>query len=184
MNHPVTAALAEFSSRFIHVWHDERASLPCSSDLIGLTSPCIETDNGDTVSWKPVAREPAGRFDAVETGIELRLHPDITAFYGSFFSGDMAARFNGLEFDLLQVFSESDHERLQENILGHLVTQRRLKLKPTVFIGVMDAEDQVIAICNLTGNVILETLGKSDREVLAYDVETFIRQLEPVVKVS
>ncbi|KDM90183.1 SecY-interacting protein [Photobacterium galatheae] len=184
MNHPVTAALADFSTRFMKVWSDEQASLPCSSDLVGLTSPCVASENRDTVFWQPVAREPVGELTAVEQGIELRLHSDIQAFYGSFFSGDMAARFQTLELDLLQAFSESDFQRLQENILGHLVTQRRLKLKPTVFIGVMAAENQVIAICNLTGNVVLETLGQPERELLAEDVASFLRQLEPVVRVS
>ncbi|UTM57879.1 SecY-interacting protein [Photobacterium sp. CCB-ST2H9] len=184
MNHPVTAALADFSSRFMKAWSYDQASQPCSSDLIGLASPCVVRDSGDTVFWQPVVREPAGDLAAVEQGIELRLHADIQAFYGSYFSGDMAARFQDLELDLLQAFSESDHQRLQENILGHLVTQRRLKLKPTVFIGVMASEHQVIAVCNLTGNVILETLGQSEREVLAEDVASFLRQLEPVVRVS
>ncbi|MDO6707786.1 SecY-interacting protein [Photobacterium sp. 1_MG-2023] len=183
MNHPVTAALADFSSRFMNAWSEERASLPCSSDLIGLTSPCVDSDNGNTVYWQPVAQESMGSLAAVESGIELRLHSDITAFYGSFYGGDMTARFADLEFDLLQVFSAADLERLQENILGHLVTQRRLKLKPTVFIGVMDAEDQVISICNLSGNVVLETLGKANHQILAEDVASFIRQLEPVVRV-
>ena len=182
MNHPVAVALSEFSSRFLQAWRDTDHSLPRSEDLVGLESPCVETDTGDEVTWQPVGREPMGDLAAVEKGIELRLHDDIKVFYGAQFSGDMAARFRGLEFDLLQAFSEEDERRLQENILGHLVMQRRLKLKPTVFIGALDAEHQVISICNLTGQVILETLGKGSREVLASDLETFLQELEPVVR--
>jgi len=182
MNHPVAVALSDFSSRFLQAWCDAGQGFPRSEDLVGLESPCVETDSGYEVTWKPVAREPMGDLSGVEKGIELRLHEDITVFYGAQFSGDMAARFRELEFDLLQVFSADDGLRLQENILGHLVMQRRLKLKPTVFIGVMKAEDQVVSICNLTGQVILETLGKDRRDVLAADVETFLQQLEPVVR--
>lgn len=182
MNHPVVVALSDFSSRFLQAWCDAGHALPCSEDLVGLESPCVENDSGDEVTWKPVFREPLGDLASVETGIELHLHGDISAFYGAQFSGDMAAKFGDIEFDLLQVFSEEDSLRLQENILGHLVTQRRLKLKPTVFIGVLEKEDKVIAICNLTGQVVLETLGKNKRDTLSADVASFLRQLEPVVK--
>lgn len=182
MNHPVAVALSDFSSRFLQAWCDAGQGFPRSEDLVGLESPCVEVDSGYDVTWKPVTRDPLGDLAGVEKGIELRLHEDITVFYGAQFSGDMAARFQDLEFDLLQVFSEADGQRLQENILGHLVTQRRLKLKPTVFIGAMAAEDKVISVCNLTGQVILETLGKDIREVLAADIETFLQLLEPVVR--
>ncbi|MGF1689383.1 SecY-interacting protein [Photobacterium japonica] len=188
MNHPVAIALSAFSTRFLQAWCDAGQGFPRSDDLVGLPSDCVCSDDGYEVSWKPVARQPVGDLDGVEKGIELRLHEDITAFYGSQFSGDMSARFQTvtgeIDFDLLQAFNHADVQRLQENILGHLVTQRRLKLKPTVFIGAMASENQVIAVCNLTGQVVLETLGKADREVLAADLETFLNALSPVVKVD
>ncbi|PSW12601.1 SecY-interacting protein [Photobacterium sanctipauli] len=186
MNHPVAMALSEFSTRFLQAWCDADQGFPRSDDLVGLESPCVKADDGYEVTWQPVARNPVGDLDNVEKGIELRLHEDITAFYCSQFSGDMAVRFSDaghdLEFDLLQVFSDHDMLRLQENILGHLVTQRRLKLKPTVFIGAMDSESQVISVCNLTGQVLLETLGKNERDVLAADIESFLQVLQPIVK--
>ncbi|MGF1760817.1 SecY-interacting protein [Photobacterium sagamiensis] len=186
MNHPVAVALSEFSTRFLQAWCDAGQGFPRSGDLVGLVSPCVKVDDGYEVTWTPVARNPMGDLAGVEKGIELCLHEDITAFYGAQFSGDMTARFQGeghdIEFDLLQAFSNEDVQRLQENILGHLVTQRRLKLKPTVFIGALEKEDKVIAICNMTGQVVLETLGKNIPEVLAEDVASFLRQLEPVVK--
>ncbi|MDV5171726.1 SecY-interacting protein [Photobacterium rosenbergii] len=186
MNHPVAAALSDFSSRFLQAWCDAGQGFPRSDDLVGLSSPCVKADDGYEVTWQPALRSPVGDLAGVEKGIELRLHEDIVAFYGAQFSGDMAARFQTvtgtIEFDLLQAFSEDDVLRLQENILGHLVTQRRLKLKPTVFIGAMDSESEVISVCNLTGEVVLETLGKDNREVLSPNLEDFLAALEPVVK--
>ncbi|HIF9330735.1 TPA: SecY-interacting protein [Photobacterium damselae] len=182
MNHPVSRALSDFSSRFLQTWCDADLGLPKSEDLIGLDSPCVVEENLHWVSWKPVQHQTIQPLSAVERGIELRLHEDIVAFYGSQFSGDMSACFGELELDLLQVFCESDAKRLQENILGHLVTQRRLKLKPTVFIATVEDESKVISICNLTGQVVLETLGKLDHQVLAADVEHFLTQLQPIVR--
>ncbi|MGF1684487.1 SecY-interacting protein [Photobacterium minamisatsumaniensis] len=188
MNHPVAMALSEFSSLFLQAWCDKGQGFPRSDDLVGLVSPCVKADDGYEVTWSPVSRNPMGDLAGVEKGIELRLHEDITAFYGAQYSGDMSAVFEEagrvLEFDLLQSFSDDDMQRLQENILGHLVTQRRLKLKPTVFIGVMASESQVISVCNLTGQVVLETLGKDIRELLATDLTTFLQALKPVVKAS
>lgn len=181
MNHPVTCALSDFSSRYLQAWCDADRGFPESHELVGLDSPCVIHDSGDMVTWKPMARNPIGTLSGVEKGIELALHQDVHDFYCSQFSGDMRAKFGDIELDLLQAFNEDDIDRLQQNILGHLVTQRRLKLKPTVFIAALEAEFEVISICNLTGNVLRETLGKDIREVLAVNVEEFLAQLTPVI---
>ncbi|KJG55580.1 secretion protein [Photobacterium kishitanii] len=181
MNHPVTCALSDFSARYLQAWCDADRGFPVSEHLVGLISPCVVDDDGRNVTWKPIERQPMITLDGVEKGMDLSLHSDINAFYGSQFSGDMSAMFGDLSLDLLQAFNDDDIDRLQQNILGHLVTQRRMKLKPTVFIAVLDDESKVISICNLTGQVVLETLGKDIRQVLAADVTTFLQQLQPLV---
>lgn len=73
-------------------------------NLIGLDSPCVVEENSHWVSWKPVQHQTIQPLSAVERGIELRLHEDIVAFYGSQFSGDMSACFGELSLIYCKYF--------------------------------------------------------------------------------
>ncbi len=61
------------------------------------------------------------------------------------------------------------------------VTQKRLKLSPTLFIATLDSELDVISVCNLSGEVIKETLGTRNRDVLAPSLADFLTRIEPLL---
>ena len=77
--------------------------------------------------------------------------------------------------------SEEDFQRVQENLIGHLVVQKRLKLSPTLFIATLESELDVISVCNLSGEVVKETLGTAKRLTLSPSLAGFLNQLEPVL---
>jgi len=177
----VKSALNDFGHKYVIAFNQQNGCDPVDRELADWPSDCVVEQNQDAVLWKPVERETRGSFSNIEEAMDIALHSDIHEFFCSFFSGDIHARYEGEELTLIQVWNEDDFERLQENIIGHLVTQRRLKLKPTVFIAGIDSDLDVISICNLSGDVILERLGTSKRTVLASSLSQFIQKLEPIV---
>ncbi len=93
----------------------------------------------------------------------------------------MHAQFGDIKLTLLQTWSEDDFRRVQENLIGHLVTQKRLKLPPTLFIATLEEELEVISVCNLSGEVCKETLGTRKRAHLASNLAEFLNQLKPLL---
>ncbi|MEZ8144001.1 SecY-interacting protein [Enterovibrio norvegicus FF-162] len=181
MNHSVTNALWSFSERFVDAWNAQHGSQPQSDAYRGLISPCVVQETDDVVIWEPVKRDERADFSNVEDGIGISLHDDIKAFYAGLYCGDMSATLNGQPLELIQVWSDEDLPRLQENMLGHLLMQKRLKQNPTVFIASTDDELDLVSICNVSGEVIKERIGTKERSVLAPDVVTFLSLLTPEV---
>ncbi|EQA4279294.1 SecY-interacting protein [Cronobacter dublinensis] len=181
MENDVQQALAAFSARYCEAWRQQRGCLPVSEEYIGISSPCIVSTHPDAVEWQPQPFTPEDSLGAVEKAQDIVLQPDAHAFYASQYAGDMVARHGELTLTLLQAWSQDDFRRVQENLIGHLVTQKRLKLSPTVFIATLDSELDVVSLCNLTGEVVRETLGTRQRRVLAPALSAFLNQLDPLV---
>ncbi|MBL5885218.1 SecY-interacting protein [Lelliottia aquatilis] len=174
-------ALTAFTTRYCDAWHQKNETWPQSEELYGVPSPCIITSLDDKVIWQPQPFTLEQNVNAVERAMDIVVQPVVHAFYTTQFAGDMRARFGSETLTLLQTWSEDDFQRVQENLIGHLVTQKRLKLSPTLFIATLDSELDVIAVCNLNGEVIKETLGTRKREILAPSLAEFLTQLEPVL---
>ena len=174
-------ALTAFTTRYCDAWHQQSATWPQSEELHGVPSPCIITTLDDKIIWQPQPFTGEQNVNAVERAMDIVVQPAVHAFYTTQFAGDMRARFAGETLTLLQTWSEDDFRRVQENLIGHLVTQKRLKLVPSLFIATLESELEVISVCNLQGEVIKETLGTRKRDVLAPSLADFLNLLEPVL---
>ncbi|WP_297202255.1 SecY-interacting protein [uncultured Pluralibacter sp.] len=172
-------ALKAFTRRYCAAWQQQYASDPRSEELYGVPSPCITATGEDAVFWQPQPFLPAQDLGGVEKAIEIALQPSLHTFYTAQFAGDMRARFGERTLTLLQAWSPEDFLRLQENLIGHLVMQRRLKLSPTLFIATLESELDVISVCNLSGEVVLETVGTRRKTVLSASLASFLPHLEP-----
>ncbi|CDG22391.1 Protein syd [Xenorhabdus poinarii G6] len=181
MTFNVTEALADFTRRYVELWQEKTRFPPASSELYGVPSPCIERTGDGVVHWLPRPFSPQEKLRQVETALDIRLQESIHDYYTMQLAGDMVAHFGEQNLSLIQVWSEDDFIRLQENLIGHLVTQKRLKLSPTVFIGTTESEMGLISVCNLTGQVILEQFGRHDRTTLSEDLASFLSALTPVM---
>ena len=183
MNTITSESLSNFTKKYVSQWLEQTDLPPASVDLYGIPSPCVVRTGENWVYWEP---QPFPLEDKslhkVATALDINLQEDIHGFYTTQLAGDMKASFEGLELSLVQVWNEDDFIRLQENLIGHLVTQKRLKLSPTLFIATLDSEIEMISMCNLTGEIILEKFGSKDRRVLSPDINHFMKVLLPIIE--
>jgi len=141
-------------------------------------SPCEYLEE-DKHLWRPVKQDPAISFEGLSHALELDIHPDIQAFYGSFFSESFNASASEGELVLLQLWSPRDFDRLRENLIGHALAKRRLKHDFTVFIGTTDTE-LFLSIDNNTGCILLEEPGKKPLKQVDDNVTSFLNRLSPI----
>ncbi len=181
MDNDVRQALETFTERFCTQWREQTGGWPASEELYGVPSPCIVTTTGNDVRWQPQPFTTEEDLSAVERAMEISLQPAAHQFYTTQLAGDMPARAGSLALTLLQVWSEEDFRRVQENLIGHLVMQKRLKLSPTLFLATTEDEMEVVSLCNLSGEVVLEKVGTKSRTPLAPTLAEFLLALEPQV---
>ena len=171
MDHQTAEALRAFTQRYCAVWQQQRHSLPRSEELYGVPSPCVVDTQGEAVFWQPQPFSLAQNISAVERALDIVVQQPLHSYYTTQFAGDMSGRFAGETLTLLQTWSEEDFQRVQE----------RLKLSPTLFIATLESELDVISVCNLSGEVVKETLGTAKRITLSPSLAGFLNHLEPVL---
>ena len=182
MSEQVTAALDEFVLKYLIAAkeHSEMLVVEYDNDW---PSDCYTTtgNTGDKVDWQPIKRSGLANFNDLEKALEMKIHPDVISYYSAYWSDNLSAETSKGYLQLLQPWNQGDFERLQQNLVGHILMKRRLKQPETFFIALTDEDDFILTVDNTSGEVVLEQVGLLPKEVIAPNLATFIQTLQPSV---
>ncbi len=179
MTSEVTLALESLFQKFIAHNHSLTGQLPCSSmdnDLEGwATGPAVMALDAENLKlfWQPTPHGNTSILDGLENGLETRLHENIKAYYGSYWSDGIDCKSPAGEVHLLQLWNDADLEILKENLLGHAFMKLKKRQPLTLFFGVAQG-DEILVIDNATGEVYLEIPGRRPHRKLADSLAQFI----------
>ncbi|MDK2764093.1 SecY-interacting protein [Alteromonas sp. 07-89-2] len=176
----ISAQLDKFVSSYVE--QAEAEGLKIAFDSVW-PSPCYETtaQDGELVRWSPTLQSPVQSFSNVEEALSLKLNPDYCEYFTRYYSDNLKANAPQGRCELLQVFNSEDFERLQQNLIGHLLMKQRLRQAPTLFFGLTDEEDFILTVVNESGEVALEHVGREPAKILAPSLAVFIEQLTPAI---
>ncbi|MCF2948415.1 SecY-interacting protein [Paraglaciecola aquimarina] len=191
MSAEVITALDDFVQKYVSqvalspnkmlVEYDPDWLSECYAHNVG---PAEEVAPGEKVEWQPVIRKDTADFSGMETALDFTIHADIKAFYSRYWSDNLIAKTEKGRLQLLQAWNLDDFERLQQNLIGHILMKRRLNQPETLFFGLTDEEDFILTLDNTSGRVMLEQVGVQPTEVLAPSLAEFIKTLEPNVVIN
>lgn len=134
----------------------------------------------EQVAWWPVAQTQPLDFSGIEQGLDMPLHPSVKEFYATLWGADLPVAHPRGPASLLLLWHPGDFVRLQQNLIAHVLMKRRLKQRETLFFAVTDEEDTMLSVLNSSGEVFLEHTGQEVKQLLAPDLLSFMRQLQPV----
>jgi SecY interacting protein Syd len=182
MSQQVTSALDEFVQEYVNVAKQNPQMLVVEYDKDWPSECCGKaSENGDNVSWQPVKRSGLANFSDLENALEMKIHEDVISFYSAYWSDNLNAKTNKGHLQLLQAWNQDDFERLQQNLIGHILMKRRLNQPDTLFIALTDEDDFILTVNNATGEVMLEQVGLIPKEVVAPNLTHFIQSLQPIL---
>lgn len=182
MSEQVIAALDEFVEKYLTAanQHPEMTMVEYDNEW---PSDCyVAAGNaGDRVAWRPIKRRGLAKFSDLENALDMKIHPDVISFYSAYWSDNLSAETSKGYLQLLQTWNQDDFERLQQNLVGHILMKRRLKQPETFFIALTDEDDFILTVDNSSGEVVLEQVGLLPKEVVAPNLAVFIQSLQPSV---
>ena len=178
MSGSITAAWQQF----IQQWQQraQASGFPVIQSDPDWPSPCEFERDGNT-HWQPVQISETLDFSNVEQALNIQLNSEFKTFYSLYYADNIKAKHQQGQLEFLQAWSKSDFERLQQNLIGHLMMKEKLKQGATLFVAVTEEDDLNIVIDNSTGEVCLEYVGKEPHQVLAQSLAEFIEQTQVIL---
>jgi len=178
---PVKQALAALLEAWLARVQERTGGLPRQEFDADWPSPCQvgEPDAEGMILWRPVEREPPGDFSGLERALEVAIHPDLQAWYGSFWCDTFEVRAEEGGLALLQVWNQNDFERLIGNLIGHALAKRRSRDPLTWFFACTDEDDYFLTLENHSGRVLLERPGVPPIKQVADSLTELLQRLRP-----
>ncbi|GBL04146.1 SecY-interacting protein [Glaciecola sp. KUL10] len=188
----ITQALDVFINKYIDLMRENNSQLLVDFDE-EWTSPCLDicrenvsnsVVTGETLEWRPVRQDVANSMDNIASALELEIPEELSIFFTRYYSLDLPAKTERGELSLIQVWNQHDFERLQGNLIAHVLMKRRLKQPETLFFAATDDDDFIVSIDCASSKVMLEQIGLTPKETLAESLTEFIDGLTPLAKSS
>lgn len=144
-------------------------------------APCYDGEvRYGCIPWRSVRRQSALDFSNIEHGLESQLHSSVKTFYGLYYAADLHVKVGAHAITLSQIMCDEDTERLQRNLIAHVLMKRQLQQEVTLFIGTSeDSDDLIVSVDNISGKVGLEYAGKPHHEVLSESLAEFLAMAQP-----
>lgn len=181
----VAAELTRFVERYVERYpaltepFDPEWRSPCEQG-----EPFAGASGAPVVRWQPVRRPPFeredGDFVGLERALEIPIHTDVKAYYGSYWSGGLEATAPDGHVSLILLWNRADADRLIENLIGHSLAKKRARSPFTVFFACTEPDsDLFLAVDNATGAVMLERPGYKPIRQVSPSLAAFLATLEP-----
>ena len=170
--------LWNFVEKYSKKHQETHGHLPLAEFDEEWVSPCQQEKYDEKhVLWKPVLPTQALQFDNVENALEIELHSDIKTYFTTLYGDSAHAKSDDGYLSLLLPWNYDDFQRLQENIIGHVLMKQKLKQVLTVFFAVTDEDDLILSVVNETGEVWVERVGCEPHKKVANSLAEFISEL-------
>jgi SecY interacting protein Syd len=136
--------------------------------------------NSDLIAWKPVPQVPKVDFAGLANALETTIHPDLVAFFSSFWSSTIEATSIEGHASLIQLWNQEDFDRLIENYIGHSIAKKQIKEPLTFFFATTEADSEYfLSVDNTSGAVLLEEPGRPPLKQVDDNLLNFLQRLKP-----
>ena len=174
----IHSALWRLINQYRALHQAKRGTLPKVEYDATWSSPaeCGEP-TGDEICWQVVEQPAANSFANVEDAIGIELPASGKDYWQSVYSGNIGVEAGGFSFELLLPWNSEDLQRYQENLIGHLLLQKKRRLAPTMFIGCGIDDERILSVSH-DGRVIWEWPGQKQQHELAANLSAFLTSCE------
>ncbi len=145
--------------------------------------PTRRPDGSDQINWQPLPRLPDSTindFEPLERALEVEIHPDIKAYYASYWAAGLEAEAVDGHVSLLFLWNFNDVARLNENLIGHALAKRGSKSRMSIFFACTEPDSELfLTVENDSGIVLLEKPGYKPLRQVAESLTSFLETLVP-----